>query len=200
VGYKGLLMDNNMLIDLYYYYGQYSDFLGRINTMQVSVPGGDIKNAAQRRNISVPLNTSDKVKTYGFGFSVDYRLPLNFTVGGNIASDVLKDVPSDFVAYFNAPKYKTNLSFGNIGFGPQKRLGFNVAYRWQKGFYYQGDFANGFLPDVHTLDAQVSLKLPKTKSIIKLGANNLLNEYYYNAIGNSQIGGLYYLSFGFNVY
>ncbi len=200
-GYKGLYMQSKLLVDVYAYYGQYTDFLGRVNTIQTTTGvAADIKDASKRRNISVPVNTTDKVKTQGFGLSIDYRLPLNFTLGGNIASDVLKNVPTDFVAYFNAPKYKTNLNFGNLGFGPQKRLGFNVAYRWQQGYYFQGDFANGNLPDVHTLDAQVSLKIPKTKSILKFGANNLLNQYYYNAIGNSQIGGLYYLSYGYNVY
>jgi outer membrane receptor protein involved in Fe transport len=200
-GYKGLLMENKLLIDVYGYFGQYQDFLGRVNTIQTTTGiAADTSNPAKRRNISVPVNTTDKVKTYGFGLSVDYRLPLNFTLGANVASDVLKDVPTNFVAYFNAPKYKTNVTFGNVGFGRDKRLGFNMAYRWQQGFYYQGDFANGQLPDVHTLDAQVSVKLPKTKSIIKFGANNLLNQYYYNAIGNSQIGGLYYVSFGYNVY
>ncbi len=200
-GYKGLLMQGKLLFDVYGYYGQYKDFLGRLNTIQTTTGiSTDISNPNKRRNISVPVNTSDKVKTYGFGISVDYRLPLNFTIGANLASDILKDVPSNFVAYFNAPEYKANVSFGNSGFGPGKKLGFSMAYRWQQGFFYQGDFANGDLPAVQTLDAQVSLKLPKTKSILKLGANNLLNQYYYNAIGNSQIGGLYYLSFGFNVY
>ncbi|HNA16184.1 MAG TPA: TonB-dependent receptor, partial [Ferruginibacter sp.] len=99
------------------------------------------------------------------------------------------------------PKYKTNFTIGNNGFGPGKKLGFSVAWRWQQGFFYQGDFANGNLPDVHNVDAQISLKIPKAnKSIIKIGATNLLNQYYYNAIGNSQIGGLYYVSFGYNVY
>jgi hypothetical protein len=42
--------------------------------------------------------------------------------------------------------------------------------------------------------------MPSTKSILKLGANNLLNQYYYNGIGNSYVGGLYYVSFGFNIY
>ena len=201
LGYKSLLMDSKLLIDVYGYYGQYKDFLGRINTMQTTtgIPA-DINNPAKRRNISVPLNTTDKVKTYGFGIGIDYRLPMNFIVSANLASDNLKDVPTNFVAYFNAPNYKTNLTIGNTGFGPGKKLGFSVAYRWQNGFYYQGDFANGNLPDVHNLDAQISLKLPKTKSMIKLGATNLLNQYYYNAIGNSQIGGLYYLSYGFNIY
>lgn len=202
VGYKGLLLGSKLLLDVNGYYGQYKDFIGRINTIQTTTGNAaDINNPSKRRNISVPLNTTDKVKTYGFGLSVDYRLPRNFTIGANLSSDILKDVPVNFVAYFNAPKYKTNLSFGNSGFGPGKKLGFSIAYRWQQGFYYQGDFANGNLPDVHNLDAQISLKIPKAnKSVIKLGATNLLNQYYYNAIGNSQIGGLYYISFGYNIY
>jgi len=53
---------------------------------------------------------------------------------------------------------------------------------------------------VQTVDAQFSYKLPKSKSILKIGANNLLNQYYYNAVGNSYVGGLYYVSFGYNIY
>ena len=204
IGYKGLLAEKKLLIDMYGYFGQYQDFLGRINTFQSASGLGNTKDsvlvASKRIGISVPNNSADKVKTYGFGFSVDYRLPANFTIGANIASDVLKDVPTGFVAYFNAPMYKSNFTFANSGFGPKKRVAASLAYRWQQSYYYQGDFANGQLPDVHTLDAQVSLKLPASKSVLKLGANNLLNQYYYNAIGNSQIGGLYYVSFGFNVY
>jgi outer membrane receptor protein involved in Fe transport len=200
IGYKGLLQEGKLLFDAYFYFGQYQDFLSRRNTVQIT-NGLPITNPGVAvRNISVPVNAPEKVKTSGFGFSVDYRLPKNFTIGANIASDELKDVPANFTAYFNAPKYKTNLTFGNSGFGPSKRLAANVVYRWQQSFFYQGDFANGQLPDVHTLDAQVSLKLPVSKSVLKFGANNLLNQYYYNALGNSQIGGLYYVSFGYNVY
>lgn len=200
-GYKGLLMQGKLLIDLYGYFGEYKDFIGR-KVMVQSLTGSPITQADTLNGYrySLPVNSSDKVKSYGFGISFDIRLPLNFTAGANLASDVLKDVPSNFVAYFNAPKYKVNVNFGNNGFGPDKRMGFNIAYRWQEGFYYQGDFATGNLPAVQTVDAQVSWKLPRTKSVIKLGANNLLNQYYYNAIGNSQIGGLYYLSFGYNLY
>lgn len=202
LGYKGLMMNSRLLIDVYGYYGQYQDFLGRVNTIQTTTGNAaDTTNASKRRNISVVVNSPDKVKTYGFGLGLDYRLPRNFVISANLSSDNLTDVPTDFVAYFNAPKYKTNLSIGNTGFGPGKKLGFSVAYRWQDGFFYQGDFANGNLPAVHNLDAQISLKIPKAnKSVIKLGATNLLNQYYYNAIGNSQIGGLYYVSFGYNIY
>lgn len=202
IGYKGLVNQGKLLFDVYGYFGQYKDFLGRIIVAQNKL-GNPISVADTNttgNKYSIPVNTTDKVKTYGYGFSIDYRLPKNFTIGFNAASDVLQDVPANFVAYFNAPKYKINANVGNSAFGYQKRMGFNIAYRWQDAFFYQGDFANGQLPAVSTLDAQFSYKLPKSKSVFKLGANNLLNSYYYNAIGNSQIGGLYYLSFGYNIY
>jgi outer membrane receptor for ferrienterochelin and colicin len=201
-GFKGLMMQGKLLVDVYGYYGTYKDFLGRKVTVQKIGAGAiALSDTLNGYRYSIPVNSTDKVKSYGFGLSLDYRLPLNFTIGGNLASDILKDVPSNFVAYFNSPKYKANVNVGNSGFGPGKRLGFNIAYRYQGAFLYQGDFATGNLPVVQTLDAQVSLKLPKAnKSIIKLGATNLLNQPYYNAIGNSQVGGLYYVSFGYNIY
>ncbi len=200
-GYKGLVMESKLLIDIYTYFGEYTDFLARRNVIQ-SKSGSAITlgDTSQGQTYSVPINSPGKIKTYGFGVGFDYRLPLNFGVSINAASDNLSNVPTNFTTFFNSPKYKLNASFGNTGFGPQKRLGFSVAYRWQDSFYYDGDLASGQLPSVQTLDAQVSIKLPKTKSVLKVGANNLLNQYYYNGIGNSNIGGLYYVSFGYNIY
>ncbi|MEO8764379.1 MAG: TonB-dependent receptor, partial [Ginsengibacter sp.] len=194
LGYKGLIMDSKLLIDIYGYYGLFTDFLGRVRVVQ-NRNGDPITQADTSKGqiYSIPVNSPVKIKTYGFGIGLDYRLPANFTISVNAASDNLEDVPKNFVASFNSPKYKVNVSFGNTGFGKDKRLGFNVAYRWQDKFYFEGDLANGELPEIQTLDAQISLKLPKTKSILKLGANNLLNQYYYNGVGNSQVGGLYYL-------
>lgn len=200
-GYKGLLMNSKLLIDMYGYYGTYTDFTGRIIVAQ-SKTGSPITSAdADNGQIySVPINSSAKIKTYGFGLGMDYRLPKNFTVSMNFASDNLTDIPENLITSFNSPKYKLNANFGNSGFGKDKRLGFNVAYRWQEGFYYQGDLANGNVPSVQTVDAQLSFKIPTSKSIFKIGANNLLNQYFYNAIGNSYVGGLYYVSFGYNIY
>ncbi len=200
LGYKGLLMGGKLLIDVYGYWGQYQDFIGRKLAVQFKDTTPTTMSDTTNRYFSLPINTSDKVQTFGFGCSVDYRLPNNFAIGINLSSDQLKDVPENFVAYFNAPKYKGNAYISNSGFGPSKRLGFNLSYRFQQSMLYEGDFATGTLPDVHNIDLQVNFKLPKSKSIIKLGANNLLNSYYYNAIGNSHVGGLYYVSFGYNVY
>lgn len=208
-GYKGLVLQDKLLIDVYGYYGQYQDFLTR--TLLIQPTSGDVNDVvnALANNVpvsnvgkifSIPVNTSSKVKTYGFGLGIDYRLPANFAIGANVSSDELKDVPVGFKAYFSTPKYRTNLSLSNSGFGYQNRIGFNVAYRWQEEFFYEGDFTNGIIPSIHTVDAQVSYKFPSTKSVLKLGANNLLNQYYTNGAGNSIVGGLYYIGFAYNVF
>ena len=209
LGYKGLAVEDKLLIDVYGYYGQYQDFLTRTlliqpkNGLTIDDVANGIAQGVNASNLgnlySIPVNSSE-VKTYGFGLSVDYRMPNNFIAGANLSSDNLQDVPEGFAAYFSTPKYRTNISIGNTGFGPQSRIGFNVAYRWQDEFLFEGDFANAQIPAIHTVDAQVSYKFPLSKSIIKLGANNLLNQYYTNAAGNSIVGGLYYISFAYNVF
>jgi len=202
LGYRGLLLDKKLLIDVYGYTGKYTDFIVRtVEGRPYSGNPADINfsDPSKQQSFSVPSNSATKVKTYGFGVGIDYRFAGNFVITGNVASDVLGDIPSG-IAAFNAPKYRTNVGIGNSAFGFEKRLGFNVAYKWQDGFFYEGDFANGFIPDIHTVDALVSYKLPNIKSVIKVGANNLLNDYYRNAAGNPSIGGLYYVSYGYNIF
>ena len=36
--------------------------------------------------------------------------------------------------------------------------------------------------------------------MFKIGATNLWNKYYRSAFGNPQVGGLYYVSFAYNVF
>jgi len=202
VGYKALI-NRKLLIDAYFYFSEYKDFLARRDVAQKKDPAGpdsDLLDPTKSNGYSIVVNAPGKVNANGWGLSLDYVLPSNFSVFGNISSDVLGKVEDNFRAQFNTPKYRSNLGIANSGFGPEKRLGFNVTWRWQKGFYYDGDFASGDLPAVNTVDAQVSFKLPAIKSMIKIGGNNILNQYYYNGVGNPQIGGLYYVSFGYNVY
>lgn len=200
LGYKGLLADDRLMIDIYGYYGMYKDFITRTLLVQNRTSAAISQADTLNGNIfSVPTNIREGVKTYGFGIGLDYRLPSNFVIAANLSSDVLSDVPVGFVSFFNAPKYRFNASFGNTGFGNQNRMSFNIAYRWQDSFYYNGDFANGRVPKINTLDAQISYKLPAAKSVIKLGGTNILNQYYVNAIGNARVGGLYYIGFGYNL-
>ncbi|QNA46641.1 TonB-dependent receptor [Lacibacter sediminis] len=201
LGYKGVVADNKLLIDVYGYYGQYENFLAR--TLVVQSKTGNISglNSASTRQVySVPVNTEAKVKTYGYGLGLEYKLPGNFVVTVNGSSDVLQDIPPGYVAFFNSPKYRANVIVGNNQLGKRKNIGFNIAYRWQDSYFFEGDFANGEVPAIQTLDAQFSYKIPKTKSLFKLGANNLLNQYYYHAPGNPSVGGLYYVSYSYNIF
>jgi len=199
LGYKGLLANGKILVDAYGYFGRYQNFIARTLIGQTATVGGT-PNPATDRKFSVPVNIEDDVTTYGFGIGIDYRFVRAWTLSMNLSSDRLQDVPAGYIAFFNAPKYRFNATLSNSGFGTDKRIGFNVSYRWQDAFFYEGDFANGDIAAIHTVDAQVSYKLPKVKSVVKLGGNNILNQYYFNALGNSFVGGLYYVSFGYNIY
>jgi len=79
-------------------------------------------------------------------------------------------------------------------------FGFNVVYRVQSEFEYQSDLGNGTVPAYQTMDAQISYKLPAIRSALRLGATNLFNQYYITAIANPSIGGLYYVSFAYNIF
>lgn len=210
-GYKGLIVDKKLLVDIYGYYGIYKNFIIRTLVAQ-SVNGNDsvfrnpktVKTNLNNPDVvsiySVPTNVSGNVRTYGFGLSADYALGRNFSIGTNFSSDNLSSVPPGFVAQFNAPKYRFAASLNNSGFGIKKAIIFNITYRWQDTVNYEGDFASGVVPAYHTLDAQIGYKFTQQKILVKLGASNLLNQYYVNGFGNALIGGLYYLSVGYNLF
>jgi len=188
VGYKGLIK-NKLLIDAYAYAGNYKDFIGRIGLYQ---PGTG-------EAFSIVVNSDNKVKTYGFGLSMDYRMKKNYSVFFNIYSDEITDVPTGFKSYFNTPKYRFNAGLGNSGFGKDDRLSFNTLMRWQDSFDWEGELANGPVNSFVTVDAQVSYKFPKVKTTMRLGGTNILNNHYKNAYANPMIGGLYYASFIYNL-
>lgn len=205
-GYKGLLLHKKLLIDIYGYYGIYKNFTARVLVAQsvsgnaADVTKANLTNAALVTLYSVPTNVTSQVKTYGFGVGIDYSLPRDFSIGVNASSDKITDVPAGFVAAFNAPLYRVGAYIANSGFGYNNRLGFNISWRWQDDVDYQGDFANGHVPAYNTVDGQISYKFPVEKILLKLGATNLFNQYYRNGFGNAAIGGLYYVSFGYNLF
>jgi outer membrane receptor protein involved in Fe transport len=188
IGYKGLIGEN-FLVDLYGYLGHYQDFLGR-NALYQPVTG---------EVFSTVVNSRTKVKTHGFGVGFDYRLPNNFSAFFNAYSDVITNVPSGFQSFFNTPKYRLNIGLANSGLGKSEHFGFNIMLHWQDAFMWDGELANGPINAFTTIDAQVSYKVPRIKSTIKLGGSNVFNHYYKNAFANPEIGGLYYISFGYNL-
>ncbi|HEX5654254.1 MAG TPA: TonB-dependent receptor, partial [Chitinophagaceae bacterium] len=188
IGYKSLI-DKKLLIDAYGYFGKYEDFVGRIGLFQ----------PATGEAYSIVVNSANKVKTYGFGLGLDYKMKGNYHLFVNAYSDKITDVPAGFKSYFNTPEYRMNAGFGNSGLGKKERFGFNVMMRWQDAFNWEGELANGPLKAFTTVDAQVSYKFPAIKTLFRLGGTNILNKYYKNAYGNPSFGGLYYASLVYNL-
>ena len=140
------------------------------------------------------------MKTSGWGLSLDYILPANFTVSGSIYGDKIGGLEEGFISYFNTPKMRSNVSLNNSGFALKNRLGFSAIYRYQDGFTYEGTFGVGEVSAFNTLDAVLTYKVPSIKSMIKAGGTNIMNTYYNTAHGSPAIGGLYYVSFTYNVF
>jgi outer membrane receptor protein involved in Fe transport len=204
LGYKGLHLNDKLMIDVYGYYGMYQNFIVSRQVVQAKgttpLTFNNIRDASIAKIFSTNTNASETVTTYGYGVSLEYRLPKNFYVSGNFSSDVLEDLPEGFISFFNAPKYRTNITLGNNAMFKKKLYGFNVTYKWQDELFYESTFATGLVPAFHTVDAQISRRCPSIKSIFKVGATNLLNQYYIQGLGNPSIGGLYYVSFTYNVF
>lgn len=197
IGYKTLI-NNKLLIDVYGYYTQYTNFIGRQTVLQSK--DGTPAGLSNPNIFSVSVNTTEKVNTQGFGLSVEYLLPKNFSINGNFYSDEIKNVPDGFVTYYNTPKFRTNIGLSNTGCLYKNRVGFSVQYRYQDSYTSQSDFITGNTPSFNTVDAQINYKFPSIKSIIKIGGTNLTNHYYVTAIGNPSIGAIYYASFAYNVF
>ena len=215
VGYKGLF-GNKLFIDAYYYYNRFLNFLGSQVVVQGKNPVSladptsvlQLISGSTRNVYSYPVNSPTQLKNAGWAIGADYLLPGNFSIGANVSSNYLIDqdqIPTGFVTFFNTPKYRYNLSFGNrnirgTGFG------FNVVYRAQDSFLWEGSFANTeatarkqtIIPAYSTLDAQVSKKLSGIKSILKIGGTNLTGKLYTQAWGNPSVGSMYYVSLTFD--
>jgi len=192
IGYKGLIQ-NKLLIDAYYYYDSYKDFLSYLVLLQA--PGGNPANLANPNIFATYVNNPNKVNTWGAALGLDYLVDNNWALSGNISyNDISKD--QGLANSFNSPKYRANLGVSNKNIG--KNVGFNVMYRWQESFIWNSSFAQGDVPSVGTIDAQVSYKMPSVKTIVKIGGSNILNHYYQTSFGNPKIGAVYYLCLTFD--
>lgn len=202
-GFRGLIT-RSFLVDAYVYYSEYKDFIGRraVARGKSGNPAAaptDLASPFTTDNYSFVVNSPTPVKAIGWGISLNYRLGKGYEVGANLSSDKLNDVDPELITFFNTPKLRYNITFANDRIG-RTNWGFNILYRWQDDVLWQGTFGTGDIPSFGTLDAMVSYRVPGIKSMLKLGATNLLNKYYNSAFGNPSVGGMYYVAFAYNVF
>lgn len=194
IGYKGLI-SNRLLIDAYYYYSAYRNFLSYQVLLQPTQPLTQ-DPALNRANIfATYVNNPADVKTQGAALGLDYLIS-NWTLSGNISYNDITDEKEGLATSFNTPKYRFNIGLANRNV--YKNVGFNITYRWQDAYYWNASFVAGNVAAFGTLDAQVNYKIPKAKATIKLGGSNITNHYYQTSLGNPTVGGVYYVSILFD--
>lgn len=195
IGYKGLI-GNKLLIDTYYYFNSYKNFVSTLNLIQPGTPSAqDPTGLSTGRIFSTVVNNPATVEANGFAVGADYLLG-KFNLNGNVSYNKLTDANNGLITEFNTPEYRYNLGLSNSNV--YRGIGFNLQYRWQDEFNWQSTFAAGTIPAYGTVDAQVSYKIPSLKSIVKVGGSNVLNNYYRTSFGNPQMGGIYYVSLLFD--
>jgi len=215
VGYKSVLLNNKIILDIDAYMNKYEGFLGQV---QVFVPKGETvgsdaavlamidrnRDATEATSTTaasqgqdryrVYTNAKNKYTNFGGSLGATYIFYKKFTVSGNLNYNKMKANKTNdiFVTAFNTPEWSTNLSFGNREL--TKHVGFSVAYRWQKSFLWESPLVTGQIDEINTFDAQVTYRAPKLHSTFKLGGSNIFNNNYIQYAGGPTLGGLYYLA------
>jgi outer membrane receptor protein involved in Fe transport len=216
VGYKGL-WSNKLLVDAYAYFNRFENFIGGQVLVQDRTPnpanpasalGLNLLSSNTRNVFSLPTNRSEIINSWGWALGLDYKLPKNYTIGGNVSFNTLVNLEelaeTGFQPSFNTPEYRYVLNFANREV--VKNLGFAVAYRWQGEFVWQSSFVApavssqqlSVMPAFGNFDAQISYKLKSLKSILKVGGSNLFNDGYRQAWGNPTVGTMYFVSLTFD--
>ena len=191
LGYKGLTFNKMLFIDTYIFQNTYNGFMtGQFLAQNPNTP--------EEQRYQTYISVDDPVSSWGWALSADFRLMKGFYTGGNISYNILQESSEETgrQARFNTPDYSFNIHLGNREL--VKNVGFNINFRWQNDFLWQSNFGTATIPAFSTLDGHVSVKLPKLKSVLKIGGSNLLNTYYTTSFGSASVGGLYYVSINFD--
>lgn len=212
IGYRSVIK-NDLSIDISAYYNIYNDFLnqsrvitpyyGDVNTFDATnlatyAPVAALSNG-DRRVYQVYNNSQTEVTSFGFGVGLSKKVYKDFELSANynyaeFTFDQAKD-PS-FIPSFNTPKHRIKGSLGNQKLF--KNFGFNTNVRWNTEYLWQSSFADGMVPENVVFDAQINYAIPKLKSVLKVGANNLFGEDYIQVIGAGAIGQQWFASITIN--
>ena len=203
IGYKSVLNANRLVIDWDAYVNDYSGFLGQV---EVAVPvsgtvGSDLavkdmlaSNRSKQVRYRVFTNAKNTYRNYGSSLGITWLAYRKYSLSANVShNNIITNKSSDvFLTAFNTPKWVTNISIGNREL--LKNLGFNIVWRWQDAFVWESPLANGGIPAYQTIDAQVTVKVPKIHSSIKIGGSNIFNRRFIQYAAGPTIGGLYYVA------
>ncbi len=213
-GYRGKV--ENLVMDFSVYFNQYQNFINTVDVVNPFYGDVELNQSTPVGGTPTPLalvalangdfevfkaytNTSEDVNSYGASLGASLKVFGDFDLGMNYTYaklDFDNQENSDFQTNFNTPEHKMKATFGNTDVF--KNVGFNLAWRWSDNYLWESAFLTADVPAYHVMDAQINLRIPKYKSVIKVGASNLLGDEYFTAVGTGLIGSQYYMSLTIN--
>ncbi|HVM88416.1 MAG TPA: carboxypeptidase-like regulatory domain-containing protein [Puia sp.] len=203
LGYATII-GKRVMIDVLGYFSTWKNFIGYADV--ANTPGTNDPAAFNDHSkyvvYNIAFNGAQTVNTYGYAASVSIDLRHNYLFKVNYYSDYLKNRNNSQINNFNTPHYHINFDFGNVGFGKKQVWSYDMTMRYKPGYFYvvSGGLAQGNVPSSAVVDAQISYKLLKAHSGIRLGGTNIFNKYYSTGIANPDIGAVYYVSYAYNIF
>ena len=198
IGYRTTLW-NNTYVDMSYYYSIYDQFIGYQIGVTADLTLGIPRNVQAYRYAANSLNT---VTTQGYSVGFSHYFAKYFQFSGNYSWNKLNtQIDDPIIPAFNTPEHKFNVSISGrdvvIKIKDKKieNFGFNINYKWIKGFLFEGSPQfTGYIPTYDLVDGQVNYSIPKLHLTFKLGASNILNKKQFQSYGGPRIGRMAYLS------
>jgi outer membrane receptor protein involved in Fe transport len=198
VGYRSTLF-KKVYVDASAYYSVYTDFIGFKIGIDADFPTPIFPDVHAVYRMS--SNTNDVVYTQGISAGFNYYFVDRYSLNGNYSYNKMSrpDSTDEIITAFNTPLNKFNIGINGIElklpFIRGRNFSFNINYKWIQGFRFEGaPQFTGSIPAYDLVDGQVSWRVPKIKSVFKLGASNLLNNKVYMVYGGPQVGRLAYFS------
>lgn len=197
LGYRSILLNNRLFVDADLYYNFYSNFIAQIegskpNTTDSAQLPAYLYDRNRQERYRLWTNSKTIVHNYGAEIDLLYLINKRYSVFGNAGYQALKRTSDNdgLEDGFNTPQWMVNA--GLKGVNVYRKLGFNVAFKYQSKYYWQSFLINGHVASVFNADAMLQYTFTRPALTIKAGATNLLNHYYYSMLGGPQIGGFYY--------
>ena len=205
-GFKSLI-EGKRLVEAILYVNYYDDFIGITRVVKPRTsPLTDLFLAVQQANnpgqsslFFISDNASKAIVTHGLEliYDVTSDAGTNFVINTTFAG-ILQDSDDPITPGFNTPPFKLNMSIGNSDISD--RFGASVTWRFRSEFDWQSNFVDGPIPQFHTVDFQMTYRMPDLGTSIRFGGNNVLNRKQFNAFGGPEIQALYYLSFNVDAF
>ena len=203
-GYRSILLDNKLFVDADFYYNIYSNFIAQIeasipNTQDVAQIPAYLYDKNKHSRYRLWTNSKTLVHNYGAELDLRYILSNHYSLSANASYQTLKKTNQNdgLEDGFNTPQWISNV--GITGNNIYKKLGFNVTAKYQSSYYWQSFLINGNVPSIFNIDCMLHYFFARPSIDIKLGAVNVLNNYYYSILGGPQIGGFYYTTLTYSL-